>query len=582
MMNWNDWEDGAFLEARATRRPVLLFITAAWCRWCKQLERDVLQSPEVAALLSERFVLIRVDKDKRPDLDARYARGGWPTIAYLDDEGCALAADNYMDAPALLTRLRMVAETYEEKRESIQELLASRAERPTTVDTPGRPLVKSAAQPRELTAEVIEHSTQTLLRTADREYGGWGRTQKFPHPEAIDFALLRWSQTGSADLLELVRRTLRHMQAGEIHDPVEGGFYRYATRNDWSVPHHEKMLDSNAQRADAYLEAHQALGEESWRGTAEGVLNWLQATLYDSEHRCFYGSQDADSAYANISTRAGRSSYGAPPRDETIYANWNAMTASTFLHAHGVLGEASYARTALDTLDFLWTELFDAEKGICHYYDTAPHLPRHLSDQAYTLRAFVDAAQYTGETRYLAHARELADWTLEHLRSPDGSFYDTPHNPRARGNLKKRDRSILENAVLAEALLRLSQMTWVPDYADIAREALTAFGDTYKAYGHYTAGYARAVDLLLNAPVHVAVIGSYGDPRSHDLLHAALKPYVASRVVQLIDPQRDPDLLTRSGLPAHTDHPTAYIARGRESYAETTSPTALPGLMTRT
>ena len=580
-MNWYGWEDGAFEEARATRRPILLFIEASWCRWCKELDREVLSSPEISAFMAERFVSIRIDKDKRPDLDARYARGGWPTIAYLDDEGAQLASDNYIEAPALLERLRLVAETYEENRDAIQEVLADRDKEPTSPPAPMRPLMKTGSPAFELTEEVMDHTTQTLLRTADPEHGGWGRTQKFPHPEAIDFALLRWSETGDRALLELVRQTLRHMQTGEIHDRVEGGFYRYATRMDWSVPHHEKMLDSNAQRADAYLEAHQALGEESWRTTAKGVLSWMLETLYDSEHRCFYGSQDADSAYANISTREGRLTYGAPPRDETIYANWNAMTASTFLHAYSVLGEASYARTALDTLDFLWDKLFDAERGICHYFDTAPHLPGMLSDQAYTLRAFVDAAQYTGETRYLDSARELADWTLEHLRSTDGSFYDTPHNPKARGGLKRRDRSILENAVLAEALLRLSQMTWVPDYADTAREALTAFGRTYKAYGHYVAGYARAVDLSLNPPVHIAVVGPFGDARSHDLLRAALKPYVASRVVQLLDPERDPDLLERSGLPTKTERPTAYMARGRESYAETTDATRLLALMTR-
>jgi len=581
-MDWYEWEDGAFETARATRRPVLLFIGASWCRWCKELERDVLNSPEISTLITERFVPIRVDKDKRPDLDTRYARGGWPTLAYLDDEGCLLASDNYLDAPALLERLRLVAERYEENREAIQEFLADRDHEPAAPPKVTRPLVKSELETFELTEEVLDHTTQTLLRTVDSKHGGWGRTQKFPHPEAIDFSLLRWSQTGDGELLKLVRQTLRNMQAGEIHDRVEGGFYRYATRNDWSAPHHEKMLDSNAQRAYAYLEAHQALGEESWRTTAEGILTWMLETLYDPERRCFFGSQDADSAYANVSTREGRRSYGAPPCDQTVYANWNAMAASTFLHAHSVLEEPKYARTALDTLDFLWDKLYDAERGVCHYHDTAPHLPGMLSDQAYTLRAFVDAAQYTGETRFLGSARELADWTIEHLRSSDGSFYDTPHDPTARGGLKRRNRSILENAVLAETLLRLSQMTWVPDYADTAREALTAFGHTYKAYGHYVAGYARAVDLLLNAPVHVAVVGPYGDARCHELLRAALKPYVASRVVQLIDPERDVQLHRRSGFPAQTEEPTAYVCRGRESYAETTDAERLPALMTRT
>jgi len=580
-MDWYDWEESAFEAARTTRRPVLLFIGAAWCRWCKGLEQEVLSSPEISSLITERFIPIRVDKDKRPDLDSRYARGGWPTLAYLDDEGSALASDNYLDAPVLLERLRVVAEAYEENRSGIRELLAERDE-PAVTPQQARPLVKSVEETIELTVAVMDHTTQTLLRTADNEYGGWGRTQKFPHPEAIDFALLRWSQTGDSALLELVRKTLRNMQAGEIHDHIEGGFYRYATRNDWSVPHHEKMLDSNAQRADAYLEAYQALGEESWKETAEGVLSWMLDTLYDAERRCFYGSQDADSAYANISTRAGRESYGAPSCDRTLYANWNAMAASAFLHAHSVLEEPKYARTALDALDFLWEKLYDAEQGVCHYYDTAPHLPGLLSDQAYTLRALIDAAQYTGETRFLVSATELADWTIEHLRASDGSFYDTPHDPSARGGLKRRNRSILENAVLAEALLRLSQMTWVEDYTDAARDALTAFSHSYKAYGHYVAGYARAVDLSLNAPVHVTVVGSYGDARSHELLRAALKPYVASRVVQLIDPERDAELHARTGLPTKTDEPTAYVGRGRESYAETTDSARLPALMTRT
>ena len=580
-MDWYEWDESAFEAARTTRRPVLLFIGAAWCRWCKELDREVLSSAEISSLISERFIPIRVDKDKRPDLDSRYARGGWPTLAYLDDEGGNLASDNYLDAPALLERLRTVAEAYEGNRGAIRELLAH-SDEPLAVPEQPRPLVKGVEETIDLTVAVIEHTSQTLLRTADKEYGGWGRTQKFPHPEAIDFALLRWSQTGDHDLLELVRKTLRNMQSGEIHDQVEGGFYRYATQNDWSVPHHEKMLDSNAQRAFAYLEAYQALGEEAWRETAEGVLSWMQDALYDPERRCFYGSQDADSAYAHIQTREGRRAHGVPSRDMTLYANWNAMAASTLLHAHSVLEEPRYARTALDALDFLWEELYDSERGVCHYYDTAPHLPGLLSDQAYTLRALLDAAQYTGEARFLSFATELANWTIEHLRATDGSFYDTPYDPAARGGLKKRNRSILENAVLSEGLIRLSLMSWVDDYTDAARDALTAFGGSYKAYGHYVAGYARAVDLCLNAPMHITVVGSFGDPRSHALLSAALKPYVASRIVQLIDPERDAALHERTGLPAKPDEPTAYVGRGRESYAETTDALRLPALMTRT
>ena len=131
-----------------------------------------------------------------------------------------------------------------------------------------------------------------------RYCGGWGTQHKFPHPDAIDFALIRWSQTGDEAMRKLVTRTLRHMQEGEIHDRVEGGFYRYATQPNWSVPHHEKMLDSNAQRIYAYLEAWQALGEKDYLTTARRGLSWILETLHDEQTHAFMGSQDADAEYA--------------------------------------------------------------------------------------------------------------------------------------------------------------------------------------------------------------------------------------------------------------------------------------------
>lgn len=581
-MNWLDWNETTFARAKENALPVLLFVRASWCRFCQEMEKTVLSDPRVERVLKERFVAIKVDKDRRPDIDARYSKGGWPTLAWLDDSGELLAADTYMEVEQLLARLDLVADYYARNRDTIhariQEAEEKRKAEEAAKSAPG------ASRAPTLSLEIVEHVARTVLESADPVYGGWGREHKFPQAEAIDFALIRWSQTGDKGMHQLVLRTLRHMQEGEIHDTVEGGFYRYATQPDWSVPNHEKMLDSNAQRLFAYLETWQAFGEESFRKTAEGILEWMYATLLDTKHLAFKGSQDANPAYAHLATLQARREFGAPACDPTIFTNWNAIAVSSLLKASVVLKDARHRDQALSTLDFLLEELFDEKRGMYHYWDGSYHLPGLLSDQAYTLRALIDAMQFAGENRYLSRSRKLADLSIENLQSPSGGFYDTPHDPSAHGGLRRRNRSILENSVMAEALLRLSHLTRDNDYADTARETLASFATDYKRYGHFVAGYARAVDLLFHEPVLVTIVGPRGSLATRDLAEAALRPYVASRIVQIIDPIEDAELFERSGLPGPRNlfEPAhAYVHRGRESYAETADPVRLPALMTR-
>ncbi len=581
MVDWLEWDDEVFTTARERGAPILLFVKASWCRWCRELEERVLSDERVTALVERHFLPVRVDKDRRPDVDARYTKGGWPTLAYLDDAGDLLAADNYLEVDELVARLELIAEYYATNREAIHARLGSQRATPVAEETTRRSLAALGEYRPELSLEIVESVAETVIKTADPVHGGWGSRHKFPHPEAIDFALVRWSQTGDNRLLDLVRRTLRRMQEGEIHDKVEGGFYRYATQPDWSVPHHEKMLDSNAQRLFAYLEAYQTTGEESFRRTAQGILHWLRTTLRDEETGAFWGSQDADAAYAHKTSIESRRAAGNPEIDRTVFANWNAMTVSALLKASSVLEDDRYRELALETLDFLLTEMYDHELGMHHYWDGHPHLLGLLGDQAYTLRALIDAVQFAGENRYLDVARELGAITIERYRSPSGAFFDTHYDPGATGELRRRNRSILENSVMAEALLRLAHFSCDKDFEDAGREALESFAVDYKRYGHFVAGYARAVDLLLHPPLHVTIVGSTHDPKTHALARAALRPYVASRVVQIVDPAVDGELLAKLGYEAHPDGPRAYVHQARGSFAETSDPARLPGLMTR-
>src|SRR5438552_114766 len=168
-MDWSDWSEEAFARARARGVPVLLFVRAAWCRWCRELQDTVLADPRVERILAERFVCIRVDKDRRPDIDARYSKGGWPTLAWLDDAGELLASDTYLEIEPLVQRLEVVADYYARNRDSIKARIAE-LERERKVDEAAAADVRGHAP--KLSLEIVEYAARTILETADPVYGG--------------------------------------------------------------------------------------------------------------------------------------------------------------------------------------------------------------------------------------------------------------------------------------------------------------------------------------------------------------------------------------------------------------------------
>ena len=572
---WMPWGDDALRAAQSRGVPILLLLEAAWCRWCKQLDRIVLRDPRVENLIQHSFVPVRVDKDRRPDLDGRYSKGGWPTLAYLDDQGNALASDLYLDVPAFLQRLQLVSGYWNDNRESVRRRLAEAAEKENTQTVPG-----------ELSRSIVDWTVRHLLESADPMYGGWGKEHKFPHSEALDLVLMRWSETGDENLRTLILRTLRHVQQGEIHDRVEGGFYRYATRRDWSSPHHEKLLDSNAQRLRSFAQAHQALGEPGFADTARGVARWLESVLLDQETRAFRGSQDADPEYAHLATLPERRAHRAPATDATIFANWNARCASALFEASTVLETPRYQELALGALNFVVENLLDPSVGVYHYWDGTYHLPGLLTDQAHVLVALLDAYQYHGDPRWLTHALNLAQTIQRILASPEGGFCDAQHDLLWRAAARRASRSIQDNALAAEAFLRLAHVARQERWAQLATDTLKSFAGDYKRHGEFVASYARSVDLLLHPPVHVTIVGDRSAKSTQALHAAALAPYVASRIVQVIDPVQDAELFERSGLVEPRGSSTnwnarAFMERGRESFAETSDPARLVALMTR-
>jgi hypothetical protein len=568
---WIDWGEEASRRAREEDRPILLTIVASWCRWCHELDATTLADEEVVRRILEDYVPVRVDKDRRPDVNERYNAGGWPTIAFLTPDGDLIAGDTFLTAKELVPLLERVRSFYRENRDAIRSRIAD------VLAKSIRAQERREAFTGSLSPEIPRRVAEAILGKFDPLYGGFGDGQKFVHPEAIDFALVWHARTGDPRFAEGVRKTLDHIAAGDIHDRVEGGLFRYAATRDWRVPNTEKVLESNAGPLRSFLEGWQVFGREEHRRVAEGILRWASETLHDAETGAFFGSQDADPAYYALSTDKRREG-GAPPVDRTIYTNWNAMMASGLLKAHVVLGEERWKTLALGVLSFLLEEMYEEGRGMYHYWDGTFHLPGLLTDQAYTVRALVDAVQYTGENRFLGPAADIARSLLRHQSSPGGGFYDIRSDPAAFGGLKRQNRSILENAVAAEGFLRLAHFTRDESLRETARRTFEAFTRDYRQYGYYVAGYGRAVDLFFHEPIQVTVVGTRGAEGTERLRRAALERYVGSRIVQVLDPAEDGDLLARAELPTR-EAPVAYLTIGRASYAEVSDPAELPSVL---
>ncbi len=569
-IQWREWGEEAFEEARRLDRPILLNIVASWCSFCRELDSTTLSDSAVIEKVSAGFVPIRVDKDRRPDINERYNAGGWPTLAFLTSQGELIAAETFLDVEELCLLLDRLVVLYRDHRGEIEEKLQEfhQKDETTTAAEEKTPL---------LSPQIVRNVAKTILDQFDPIYGGFGEGQKFPHAESIDFALLYFMRTGDGRMRDVVAYTLDHMIAGEIHDRVEGGFFRYATKRDWRVPHYEKMLDGNAAALRFLLESHQVFGKEEYKDAAMGILNWATNTLLDPETGAFFGSQDADPEYYGLDL-SGRKHRGAPKVDRTIYTNWNALMVSCLYRAAAATENEEYRKMGLRTFNFLIEHLYERDRGMYHYWDGNYHIEGLLADQAYTIRAAIDTLQHTGDHRFLKLAEELFETVEKRQAAPEGGYFDIQRDPRAYGGLKKQNRSILENAVLAEALLRLYYFTRNDRYLAAARAAMEASAKDYKQYGYYVSGFARTVDLFFREPVLIVIVGNPANASTNELHRAALSRYLPARIVHLVDPKKNPEVFQRIQLPL-TEKPTAYVSIGKVSFVETSDPRELPAIM---
>ncbi len=547
---WHEWSDELLAVAREERRPVLLSLVAGWGRFCRAMDETTWADPAVIAAVTEHALAVRVDKDARPDIEARYGQGGWPGTVILGPEGEVLAGGTFFDAPTLVA------------------LLGDAARRLRTEGPGWEPSRVPPRQPSgRLDDTILPAIEQSLLQHFDSRHGGFGTGQKFPHPEALDFALLRQAEHGSPRLREVIEKTLSHMAEGGLADPVDGGFFRFCASRDWRSPHTEKLLEANAGLARNYLEAGQLMQRSDFLEQGARTTEALLALFLDRDAGLFHASLDADDEYY-AQDAAGRRTRAAPLRDGRFLADANARAISALLKAGAVLRRPEFTQAALAVSSALLERLWRPGRGMLHGDDGAGRrLPGLLRDQAETARALLHLLQYTDDRRMLPALQDL-------LQAIAGELANASAGAGSGRAAAPREADILDGAVAAEALLRGALCFGRPAWEQLAREALSRHTGDFRRSGYAMAAWGRSVELVLHPPLHILVLGRDDDPATLALFRAANGTYLPSRVVQRLDPVADAEQVARFELPVR-DEAVAYVCLAHDCAAEHRDPATL-------
>ncbi|MGZ7060817.1 MAG: thioredoxin domain-containing protein, partial [Candidatus Angelobacter sp.] len=300
-VHWHAWGEAAFARAQAENKPILLDIGAVWCHWCHVMDRESYEDAEIARIINENFIAVKVDRDERPDVDMRYQaavtaisqQGGWPLTAFLTPDGKPYFGGTYFPRderygrPGFGRVLLTMAQVWRERRDEALESAAS-------VMAAIEHNESFAARSADLNLALVDKIAASAVAQFDARNGGFGAQPKFPHPGILDLLLEVALHRGNQEAQEAFIVTLERMALGGVYDQLAGGFHRYSVDERWVVPHFEKMLYDNTELLRNYVHGFQSFVRADFRRTAEEIIGWLDAVMTDRVNGGFYASQDAD------------------------------------------------------------------------------------------------------------------------------------------------------------------------------------------------------------------------------------------------------------------------------------------------
>ncbi len=516
LVKWQPWSPAAFTKAQEEDKPVLLSISAVWCYWCHVMDDDTYSDPEVQDLLNEHFVTIRVDNDHRPDINARYNVGGWPTTAFLTGHGGLIGGATYLPPEQLISMITEFAEAYKNDRPTLytqaRDLLNTRKDH-------AQRFVASS----QLEESMTDRVSRIVVGSYDATNGGFGSEPKFPNPSILRFLNHQYRTTGEDFFASMLIKTLDSLSDGQVHDSSDGGFFRHCAQADWTQPQYEKMLEDNLRLAREFLDASILLDRPKYRETAKQTFDYLLEQLYDPAVPGFRGSQGAHSDYFSLSPDQ-RTADARPESDPSCYASNNGLAVTVLLDAAWKLGDLSLQTKALQTLETLDSAARSGSFSHVYSEQGSSDVPAFFTDWVWLLTALVQAHGNTAAEGYLERAVAVAQIMVDgFFDQKAGGFFDIEDQPDGIGHLQIKEKVLADNTVAAQALIRLHQTTRNADYRQIAEATLSAFVETFREQGEFAADYGLTVHLLNNDLVEVTVEGKPEDAGCQALLAAAVR-----------------------------------------------------------
>jgi uncharacterized protein YyaL (SSP411 family) len=502
-VDWYPWGPEALERARRLDRPIFLSIGYSACHWCHVMERESFEDSEVARILNDHFVSIKVDREERPDLDQIYmtavqmltGQGGWPMSMFLTPDlkpfygGTYFPPDDRYGRPSFKRLLAALTEAWETRRDEITESSGQITER---LQQAGR--VESAEG--ELEPRLLQNAMRMHARIFDSTYGGFGSAPKFPHPVELRLLLRLGKRFGDEQALDMAKLTLDHMASGGIYDQLGGGFHRYSTDERWLVPHFEKMLYDNALLTVAYVEAFQATTEARYARVVEETLGYVMREMTSPEGP-FFSTQDADSEGVE-----GKFYVWSAEEIEQVLGK---ERADVFTYVYDVSADGNWEghnilhRTRTDEQDARMLRVPAAElrrlveesKRELFAVRSRRIWPGRdekvlTSWNALMISAFAKAAGVLPNPDFAAHAAKAANFILGSMRTPDGRLlrtYSAGSQPKLNGYLE-------DYAFLLDAVIALYEATfdsrWIQAALDLARVLIDEFWDEAEAGFFYT------------------------------------------------------------------------------------------------
>jgi uncharacterized protein len=633
-VDWHEWGNEAFAEAKRRDVPVLLSVGYSACHWCHVMAHESFEDDRTAEEMNASFVNIKVDREERPDVDAVYmeavqamtGQGGWPMTVWMTPEGTPFYAGTYFpktdrgQLPSFRRVLRAISEAWSDRRGEI-EAQARRISQALTTELSGK---ESLATPSD-----VETAFQSIAATFDSAYGGFGGAPKFPQQPLLEFLLRLSPRQPRAG--EMLAATLTAMARGGIHDQLGGGFARYSVDRLWTVPHFEKMLYDNAQLVRLYLWAGINLGRPDLIDVARSTIDYLMRDLRHSEGG-FFSAEDADSEGvegkfyvwnpeeieevcgdaaatairawgvtregnfegSNILVRSEtwspspdldqcrrallerRSQRVRPGLDDKVLSGWNGLTIRALAEAGAALRDRDYLEAAAQAADFVLTRLGNQGRGILRAWAKGRPgpTPGFLEDYAAMGVGLLSLYAATGEVRWFREGERLIRQIPDRFGTDEGAMFTSESD-----DLIKRPRDLFDNplpsgnSLAAEALLMLSLYTGESELRDRAEGNLAAVTPLLSRYPG-GAGHALAVLVSIHTGTRELAIVGPGRGQLVEVFWARHRPQVV--LAQADTAQAEVPLLTDRGGESGG---LAYLCSGMVCLAPTNSPDTLASLL---